>query len=520
MGICSAKKYGRQEYQYLPHQIKNMEQQNISECQIEQQQQQQLPSNIPIEHISTIPTIQSNLNKFHLQKEQNIKIQKDLSARQLQIDQVCAVCNKHVNQQKTIQIKKCKHIYDIHCFTNHFQENKKCCSDEKIIINETEYPKAQVNEIMKYQLNQLITKIQDKMIVVQCQTQFCSFLFFYLKVQNLQQSKKFYCIRCNQTMKYDKKMCKFIDQQTAFKNQNQNDAQVYNKLEFESYECQIEDHLIKTNILIILPCSHQWCKICLFLYYKDCLKAICYCGERYPTSIVKQINQENEWDDIYEKQLDIIQKEAKISWQFCKNNCGFFSEIKNLDDSFYCIKCDPIKICQKCQQDVQSQYVTMNQCQHYYHLLCSLELLMENQLSNMKCLCGVKLDEDTKKNEMNIICFYCQKYDDDLIMLQCCHFIHKECLEANLEFFSSFLCPLCDIPLGNILFEPKLQLIGQKLIDMHQNQKEDKLNNYQCKHCSYHFKMDNNCYFQMHLQGNQQIKYDDKKVINNDNSYK
>lgn len=35
----------------------------------------------------------------------------------------------------------------------------------------------------------------------------------------------------------------------------------------------------------------------------------------------------------------------------------------------------------------------------------------------MKCLCGVKLDEDTKKNEMNIICFYCQKYDDDLIML-------------------------------------------------------------------------------------------------------
>lgn len=35
----------------------------------------------------------------------------------------------------------------------------------------------------------------------------------------------------------------------------------------------------------------------------------------------------------------------------------------------------------------------MNKCNHYYHLLCSYDLLKDNKLKDMSCLCHVKIDD-------------------------------------------------------------------------------------------------------------------------------
>ncbi|CAD8205927.1 unnamed protein product [Paramecium octaurelia] len=392
--------------------------------------------------------------------------QKAVLGSQILISDVCKKCKKHIREGQKVTIKPCKHLYDINCFTDHFKEHKTCCTKDKIIINQAKYPKVQVNEIMKYKLKQLIANIKT-FIVVQCPTQFCSFLFIYQKECNKNQKKKFYCPRCQQEMVYDGKMCKFIDQQTVQNDNNVSDTQIFLKLKTVDIGCSVQEHWRITDVLVMLSCNHQWCKKCLFVYYKDCLAAVCHCGNRYSKKIFDQINYDEEWNDIYDRQLQIIMQESKLSWQFCKNNCGFFFECKNMHEDSYCIKCDQIKTCNKCKKEVQSQHIQVNQCNHYYHLLCSYDLVEQNNLKNLSCLCGQKLDSDVKI-EMNITCIICQRYDDNLIMFQCSHFIHQECLQNNLQAFSSFKCIVCLIPIDNMIYEPKLLSIRDTLIQMKQ----------------------------------------------------
>ncbi|CAK94894.1 unnamed protein product (macronuclear) [Paramecium tetraurelia] len=517
MGICAPKQLKKtREYYSMPKQHPQiLEPQKLQEPLQHHEQIYMLDKESNIQHMQKYnipPDNQSN----HIQQQQIVErgnsiYKQNQNTSQILISDVCKKCQKHIGEAQKVVIQSCNHLYDINCFTDHFKEHKTCCTETKIIINQAKYPKAQVNEIMKHKLKQLIANIKNN-IVVQCPTQFCSFLFIYRKEYNKNQKKKFYCQRCQQEMVYDGKMCKFIDLQTVQNDNNVSDTQIYLKLETIQFGCQIQDHLRVSTNQIILPCNHDWCKKCLFVNYKDCLTAVCHCGHRYPKNIFDQISDKEEWNDIYDRQLQIIMWESKYSWQFCKNNCGFFFECKNMDDDCYCIKCDSIKTCNKCKKEIYSQYIQVNQCNHYYHLLCSFSLLMENNLKNLSCLCNQKIDNDIKV-EMNIICIICQKYEDNLIMLQCCHFIHQECLENNLQAFSSFRCNVCLIPIDNIIYEPRLLSIRDKLISM---KKYSNQNNLLKSDIVFQNKQEAN------LVGNQQLQqyHNQQVIINNNYGYK
>ncbi|CAD8103315.1 unnamed protein product [Paramecium sonneborni] len=424
MGLCASKSNNLQRQQ-----ANNLNKQILAQ-----------PNNIEVNQ--TNPTKKEREQKIVQYQEVILKVQQEARLD----DVLCKLCSKQINKDKSIKIEQCGHYFDINCFIYHFKEQRICCRGQKIKLNEKVYPKPQVDEIMKNQLKQIKFGAKKS---VQCSTQYCPFIFIYQKELNKSQSMSYFCDKCSSYKSYDQEMCQFIKKQTAQKNENGSDQQsIGNQQNKVHNNCSQIEH---QNAQTTLPCNHKKCKECLFQEFKQNLKAQCDCGKNYSTNIFKS-QKRNELQEIYDKQLEQIMQGTNLSWQFCRQNCGFFYNNQDTNNKFsYCIKCDEIKVCYKCKYELFSEYIAIPECNHNYHLICSIEILMNNKLKDLSCCCGTILDINTKKS-LNIKCLKCNEYDDNLMMLECFHFIHKKC--RNLEQSE---CQICRVPFNQQIIDKLIQ---------------------------------------------------------------
>ncbi|CAD8165111.1 unnamed protein product [Paramecium octaurelia] len=164
-----------------------------------------------------------------------------------------------------------------------------------------------------------------------------------------------------------------------------------------------------------------------------------------------------------QEQLQLLIEANQQQFTFCKNNCGFvYIENNSYDTSnSLCENCD---YCHKCTRQLFSDFISIKNCKHRFHLLCANTLIINpDKLESLKCKCERLIDDEDIKIELNIKCIICGKYDTNLKKLPCNHYIHLDCIFDNSIQFSDFRCCICKIPILEFLQSPQHKHIHDKI---------------------------------------------------------
>ncbi|CAD8163906.1 unnamed protein product [Paramecium pentaurelia] len=319
----------------------------------------------------------------------------------------CCFCKE---QNQNLVKLKCNHYYHIHCLIKKRMNSYNCICNKSIRqLNKIDvrihilFLQQQVQMLFQKNSNQKNQLYQ----FVSCPNRQCTFYFIYDSKLNVNQSINFYCIECNSFRQYYEQLINNNDRKLQVLNQIQQTNQI------QIIKQQSSDQLQKNN--------------------------------------QQKLNHHKEQlEKKYQQQLLRIIESKKLQIKFCNNNCGFMYVENNTYDISDNL-CQNCNFCYQCDGKLFQDFVQIKKCNHYFHILCTFNLVDPNNIQSLKCYCDQKIDDDETKIQLNIICMICGQYDPNLKQLDCQHYVHLNCISNNSIKFSSFMCYICEIPILNFL---------------------------------------------------------------------